>query len=398
MKPRYRILHVINRVGGSGGAEHSLLTNLEHFSDPSFEHHVASLFPHQNEPQAEDRIGVVARLWPVCTDPDSTGLLRAAGRLRSLVRRIRPSLIHCSLAEASLASRVVGVWSRVPVVESLVNISHERIRAETAARVTVGKLLTHRIIDKITMRGVARFHALSEAVADSWARTVGISRERMVIVPRAVDPFALEQRAGVGLSRDELLSDLQLPPETRIVLSVGRQEPQKGQRHLIAAMPRIVEAMPHAVLLIAGRTGNATAELRRLVEDLHLERAVQFLGTRDDVPVLLAAADVFAFPSEFEGLGVALLEAMAMGLPVAVTDRPPMTELIVDGVSGRVFDLLDERDVASKVLEILENTDLARAMGQAARQVIISGRFSPEQVARELEDLYMSIVEPGRRP
>lgn len=327
---------------------------------------------------------------------ESGGLLTTVWRLRSFVRAWRPDVMHCSLPEASLATRIVGYLLRVPVVESLVNISHEAVKLQDNPHVAGWKLVMHRVIDRVTMSRVARFHALSEAVADSWVRMVGIPREKIVVIPRGVDAEDLHATAIAGPSRVDFCSDLGVPEDATILLNVGRQEPQKGQTHLIGAMPTILEGIPNAVLLIAGRPGNLTGRLEQQIADLGLEGRVLLLGRRTDVAALMAAADLFVFPSLYEGLGVSLLEAMAMALPIVVANRPPMNQLIKDGVSGMVCKPGDPLDLGRVVVEACGDMARSRRLGIRARQTVSHQGFSPAGVAARLEELYVSVGRYGQ--
>src|SRR5205823_1865576 len=105
------------------------------------------------------------------------------------------------------------------------------------------------------------------------------------------------------------------------------QERQKAQWALLEAVPRLVERQPDVVVLVAGREGNATSELALRMRDPIVRAHVRVLGHRADVPDLLAASDVFAFPSIFEGLGGSVIEAMALGLPIVASDLSALREV-----------------------------------------------------------------------
>ncbi len=112
--------------------------------------------------------------------------------------------------------------------------------------------------------------------------------------------------------------ELGLHPDGLLVLSVGRLTEQKGHIYLLEAIPGIIEQFPSTVFAIAG-DGPLRAELEARAERLGISKSVHFLGMRSDVPALLQMAHIFALPSLWEGLPIALLEAMAAGLPVVAT-------------------------------------------------------------------------------
>ena len=112
-----------------------------------------------------------------------------------------------------------------------------------------------------------------------------------------------------------------------VVLSVGRLDQQKGVDTTIDAFRRLLERIPDAMLLVAGRPGNASALVQAKARDYP---AIRLLGHRTDVPDLMCAADVLSFPSRWEGLGGTLVEAMALRLAIVASDIPPLVETIGD--------------------------------------------------------------------
>src|SRR5690606_1106187 len=171
----------------------------------------------------------------------------------------------------------------------------------TDPNVTAWKLRLLQQVDGWTARRLTdHFHAITQAVKQASVRDLGISPERITVVPRGRDeerggkPGPERRRRGRGA--------LGVPERAQVLSSVGRQEYQKGQRVLLEAFEQVAARRPNALLVIAGRKGHATPELERLVAgSALLQERVRFLGHRDDVPDLLAASDVFVFPSLYEG-------------------------------------------------------------------------------------------------
>jgi len=402
---RALVLHVINSLQISGGAEQQLVANLRRFGDPRLRHAVAHLYSYEREvirnevgeggSSPRDAVGTRGGDLP---EGLAVHTLRAAGeragqwesirRLHRLVAEIRPDLIHCYLAEAAVASRIVGRIAGIPVVESLVNISHERIRCVDNPAVSPWKLRAHTMLDRLTMRGVGHFHALSEAVAGSWHRTVGLSRDRMSVIPRGIDLEELDRTAAEGGGRAGLFAELQLPPDAFLIVNVGRHEAQKGQRYAVEAMPAILAEAPEAVLLIVGRPGNRTDDLRARVRELGLERQVRFTGSRRDVAAIVGVADIFLFPSLFEGLGVSLLEAMGLGKLCIASNIAPMNETVTHGRTGLLFRSMSSPAIAEAVLTAYGDGDLRRRIGEAARKEVARS-YRLEETARRVEAIYL---------
>ena len=242
------------------------------------------------------------------------------------------------------------------------------------------------------MRRVKVFHALSNVVARSLYESVGIDVDRIHVIPRGVDAEGLLAQAASGPTRLELAKEHRFDSESKIILSVGRHEPQKGQRYLIEALPKILSAEPSTVLLVAGRPGNASDSLAETANRFGVESAVRFMGRRTDVAALIKATDVFVFPSLYEGLGVSLLEALALGAAVAASDVEPLNEVIVDGVNGRLFKPRDPADIVSVVTELLKDAEQRRRLGRAGQDTIAE-RYTADAAARRLEELYRNVLE-----
>lgn len=387
---------MIDSLGVVGGAEQQLVANLKRFTDPRLTHGLVCIYvdPHQTRAAELPFDLPVTYLWDDGGRPKSR--LELVRRLDRAVGRLEPALLHCSLPDAGLATRLVGGRRRIPVIESLVNISHEPVRLVDNPVVRPWKLAAHRLVDRATMRFVTRFHALSPAVARSWHRFAGVPPAKTVVIPRGVDLSEL------AFPRDEarrtLFAEFGLAPDTFLVLAVGRHEPQKGQRYLVEAFPQILAGCEEAVLMIAGQPGSMTSGLERRVAELGLGDRVRLLGSRTDVPRLLAAADVFAFPSLFEGLGVSLLQAMASGRACVSVDRAPMNEVIDDGLTGLLVPAEDPDALAAAVLALAADPGERLRLGAAAAAVVAE-RYAADAVAAEIEKLYLSVLGlPLRSP
>jgi glycosyltransferase involved in cell wall biosynthesis len=155
-----------------------------------------------------------------------------------------------------------------------------------------------------------------------------------------------------------------------------------------SAMPR----RDTATLLIVG-DGPLRPELEREAAECGLDRSVRFLGSHADVTTFYRIADVFVLPSVTEGLSNALLEAMAAGLPVVASDVAGNREVIEDGVNGVLVDWADPGAAAGVVLRLLDDAELRRRVGEAARRC--AGRFTIASVAERYCRLYQTVASPS---
>lgn len=166
-----------------------------------------------------------------------------------------------------------------------------------------------------------------------------------------------------------------------LFLNVGRLSEQKNHRMLLSAFALVRRVCPGARLEIAGE-GPLRQVLEEYAQSLGLSDSVVFLGLRSDIPQLLQAADAFVLSSSYEGLSIALLEAMASGLPVVTTAVEGVNDVMTDGQTGMVVALEDTVGFAQSMVRLTQSVDLRRSMGSAAREVVQS-RYS---IVRQVDE------------
>jgi glycosyltransferase involved in cell wall biosynthesis len=314
-----RVMAVINGLG-TGGAERSLAEILPGLRKRGIE--VQVVCSYRRERGVE--IQVVAGGFRV-TYLERSSYLGRWRELRRLIRSERPDLVHTTIIESDILGRLAAAGSGVPVVTSLVNTSYDSARLADPS-VRRHRLELVRIVDGFTARHLtSAFHAITQAVATDAVRALRISPARVTVFGRGRDLTRLGQVTPER--RAEVRQRLGLDPNDVAVIAVGRQEFQKGHHVLVDAAASLHATFPRLRVIIAGREGSETGRIRHRITELGLEDVVWQLGHRDDVPDLLAASDVFAFPSRFEGLGGSLLEALALGLPCVVSDIPVFREV-----------------------------------------------------------------------
>lgn len=177
-----------------------------------------------------------------------------------------------------------------------------------------------------------------------------------------------------------------------MIVNVGRQEFQKGQLDLLRAMDSLARRRPRLVLVQAGRRGHATGELESFVRRAGLADRVHFLGHRDDIPDVLAAADVFAFPSHYEGLGGAVIEAMALGLPIVATAVPALLEVVKPDENALVVSPGDIGLLADALGVLLDDAGRRTSFGVRSREIFLE-QFTLETTAVRTLKFYADISQ-----
>jgi glycosyltransferase involved in cell wall biosynthesis len=194
-----------------------------------------------------------------------------------------------------------------------------------------------------------------------WALRVGIGTpEKVVAIPNGVPEDRAAAARGPRLTRDAL----DVGSDEFVIVSTGRLAEQKGLEYLVRAMPLVLPSVPNAVVLLAGE-GPLMVPLSRLVDDLGLTSHVRLLGFRADIGNLLAAADLVALPSLWEGLSISLLEAMAAGRPVVTTTIGSNREVTRNGAVASLVPPKDPAALAAAIVALALDPDRRAALGRA---------------------------------
>ncbi|HEV7524744.1 MAG TPA: glycosyltransferase, partial [Acidimicrobiia bacterium] len=317
-----RVLYLIDSLI-AGGAERSLAVLAPHYVRRGVALDVAYLYERDN-------------VWIPALEAAGAGVFSVAGsggmpgavrRTRKLIAARRPDLLHTTLFDADLVGRSAALFTRVPVVTSLVNESYggEQLRNPN---VRAWKLRAAQLADAATARRVTRFHAVSTNVATVSARRLHVRPDRIDVIRRGRDPEELGRRDATR--RKSIRAALGAGDTDEVVLALGRHEYQKGFDVLIAAFEQLRRDRAGARLFIAGRDGSVSPQLRAAVQAAGLGDAVEFLGFRSDVPELFCGADLFVSASRWEGSPGSVIEAMALEAPIVATGIPAVREVLGD--------------------------------------------------------------------
>jgi glycosyltransferase involved in cell wall biosynthesis len=383
-----RILYLIESLG-VGGVERGLVLDLRFLDRERFDPEVAVLRgPTTLAPEIERMEIPIHRL-------KATPGLRSLFSVPRIVRLIREGhfeLIYTALAWPALVGAIAGRVAKVRVVSHVTNADPAGWKDRELPRPLLRKTRTVAAVNALVGRFcVDRYVAVSEAAFRSarWRSMRDV--RKVTVVLRGQDLEELDRLA--ALEPAAPFPEFGEPT----VLAVGRLYRQKGHRFLVEAFAQIAAEYPRARLLFAGE-GPEHELLQRLVDDLGMQDRVEFLGIRRDVPALLARADVFAFPSLWEGQGNALIEAMALGRPIVATRIPAIEAAVEDEESGFLVPAADVKALAGAILALAQEPDRAAAMGARAR-LAVRDRFDIRKTTQELERVYEDLLlgEDGRQ-
>lgn len=304
------------------------------------------------------------RYHPVHLTDVRWGLSRAVLAVRRVLRSVRPRVVLTNSAVSTVVTRLA--WRGALVVA----VAHGW-EAPTYRRVVWLLRMAHHVV------------AVSTDVGDRLV-AAGLPRRRCTVVLNGIDLAPFLSGPVSSEARQELRADAGVA-----VIAVGRLEAPKAHQDLIAAAALLRDQGASVQISVAG-PGSRREELQALIDAAQLTDRVWLLGSRDDVPALLRAADVYVTTSVREGMSLATIEAMAAGLPVVSTATEGTSELL-DPACARVVGIGDVEAIARALGELAADPELRRELGQAGRARAVA-RFSHERVVDDLLAVFDSVA------
>lgn len=370
---------MINSLGGSGGAEHGLVREATRLSGDT-EQKVVRLFEKDHLEAGLGAAGIEVEALGLSGSRAGWNWPLAVWRLRRVIETFRPDVLHSSLFTANLVAQLAGRVTGVPVLSTFTLSGDPGLlkRYQPGAYSWRGTLLRW-MAAMAARRDKVHFRALTQDALETNCQLLGVDPSRATVIPRGIDPDLFPPRPK---SREEL----GLPNKGQLLVNVGRQTAQKGHLSLLEAFTSVRREVD-AHLAIVGREGDATEQLRSAVVAHGLEHDVTLVGYTPEAYHYMANADAFVFSSFMEGLGTAVLEAMAMGIPVVAYDIPPVREITDDGRYARLVDLGDPAALAAVVLETL-----SRDEEPVDTKAFITERYAIQGVAEQVEALLEAVA------
>ncbi|TRO65109.1 glycosyltransferase [Christiangramia sabulilitoris] len=316
---------------------------------------------------------------------DKFGIIPGLKEIGSIIEKENPDLIHATLFRAEQFSRILGPKYNIPVLNSFVNDSYSSERFSSLNFKETLALNFYRFIDRITARRANRFMSITNAIIPSNSKALGINADNIKVIYRGRHIGHFRAKAEVQFSQLEELGN------SPVILTVSRLLKRKGYVESIRAMAEVIKKVPDLTYLIAGE-GHDRSVFESLISELNLKKNVILLGNRSDVPGLLKRADLFLFPSHYEGQGGALVEAMIMGTPIVAAKIPVIEESVEDKKSALLFEPKNIHDLSQKIIWAIENSEQMQELGRTGMKVA-EERFEIGKVSRQHELLYDQILK-----
>ena len=293
-------------------------------------------------------------------------------RLTQFLNVRKFDVVQTWIYAANTYGRVAARLARVPVV----------VVAEMAVDLWKGK--SERFIDRRLATWCDRLVGNSHAVVDFY-RELGVPAERLAMIYSGSDntePPAIDSRG--------VRAEFGFEAEAPLILFAGRLAEQKRVGDLLNAVDLLQHVEPNLRTLIVGE-GPLRDRLEETASTYDLNNRVRFLGHRNDVPRLMAAADVVVLPSAYEGLPNVVLEAMRYRKPVVATAAPGTTEVVVDNETGLLVPVGDVMLLARAIRDLIRDPTRARRLGEAGR-ARVEAHFRAEMMIARFAELYEDLA------
>jgi len=369
---KVKIVYVMPRLD-FGGVESRRLTLGKYFDKKLYDLKFCTI----------DRFGKIAKEMegigiPVRYLKTSQGLLNPVviWRLCKYFRKEKPSIAHTALMEGNFHGVIAAYLMRVPVI-----VCEE-------VGVPIGRSYLIRSINPVISRLADRMIAVSENVKEYLVKKEWVPEGKIVVIQNALDIEWFEKTID-----DEGEIPFKFKSSGEIVIgSVGRLSEEKGYENLIRAFKWILDDGIKARLVLVGE-GKLKEALINLSYELGLNERVYFAGLRRDVPNLLKMMDIFVLPSKWEGLPIALLEAMYVGLPIIASRVGGIPEVVEDGREGFLINPGDAEELKKALNKlILMDKPLRKKMGERGEEKVLR-KFSPEMYVKNLTKLYTCLLQ-----
>ncbi|MCI5164914.1 MAG: glycosyltransferase [Candidatus Electrothrix sp. GM3_4] len=372
--PPHKILHLISSRG-MYGAERIILNLIGATDRRRFTPSLALLqvkgYPNKElveAAQAKDAQGhvFICQRW---VDPE------ALRQVRKLIYSEGITLVHCH----EMKGRLYGLLATVGTSARLITTNHNWIRSDLL-------VTCFETFDAFYIRFYPKIIAVSPEVKQLMRRYF-IPEKKIQVIINGIDIEEFRRKKSAG---KKIREEFGIAPETPLIGAIGRISPEKGQKYFIDAAAQLLKAFPKARFVIVGEGVQGEA-MRNYVVEIGLSDKIIFAGFRADIAACYSALDIFVLPSLLEGTPMALLEAMATGLPIVATDVGGVGRIIQDGENGLLISPADTDKLATGISTLLADSTKA---DQLAKNAIctVESKYSAQKMSEDYMALYDEVI------
>jgi len=359
---KIHLLHLVQTLG-VGGAEVLLLHYIRSLGTEFYQHYVYC-FGHDGPIRKQiENLGVQVCMGPRRASIKSpikfgVSLLTLARDLLGFIREQRIQIIQSHLGHANQLGVAVSKLADVPTfctVHSTMSFVDRR---------SVLDLRVHliRAVDAVVYRIADQVVAVSQEIKERIQKIYGLTDSNIFVLKNGIIFWNL------SVAPANLEQEFHAMPNGLKLIAVGSLRYEKAFEVLVRAVAELVkQGLNNLFVLIAGE-GVERVHLEQLIRDLGVGNYIKLPGIRDDVISLLKASDIFVMPSRFEGLSIAMIEAMACGLPIVASDAPGLRDCIDHEQNGLLFPVEDHKALAERILQLANDKKLRFRLSHGARQ------------------------------
>lgn len=370
---KIKVLHIVKSLG-RGGAEILLLETLKKHNQNKFEFYFIYFLPWKNQllKDLETNGGKVFNF----SSKNNFQLVLKTFSIVKFVRKNNIQIIHCHLPWAGIIGRLVGRLTKIPIVYSEHN-KQERYHPLT------------KLVNKLTYNWQQLVLAVSKDVQVSIQQNIHPTTNVKVVF-NGVDTDSFVQNIE---DRKSLRTALKIDENTILLGNVCVFRKQKRLQTWVNLFEEVNKKNKNTLGILVG-AGVLVDEIKAYITSKNLQDRILLVGLQTDVKQYLNIIDIFISTSEFEGLPIALLEAMSMQCAVAVTNAGGVKEVVENGVNGFLVDIESAETLASPISQLIENSDLRKKISIKARQSVIK-KFSVIETTKQIEQCYCELINPN---
>lgn len=308
--------------------------------------------------------------------PPGRRRLETVQKLRQHLLENHVTILHTHCPSPDFYGKISAFLARTPLVFSTIH----SINGYHAIHESILKTLT------------TRYVAISETVNQYVISNLKIPSAKIEVIRNAVNT---RKFSPIAVDKNLKLKDLGVPSGKKIVATVGVFREVKGHRYLVEAAEQVIKKFPNTHFLIIGDTSadpDFASRIKEMVNARKLQDSISLTGKRADIPEILSITDIFVLPSLWEGLSIALLEAMASGVPVIATSVGSNPEVVTNEINGLIVPPKDSRLLAQRIEELLSDPKKASNLG-AEGQKTVKESFGMTRFVQEHEQLYLRHLE-----
>jgi glycosyltransferase involved in cell wall biosynthesis len=366
-----KILHINTERTWRGGEQQTLYL-LQSLTERRIHCHLVC---QPGSPMAKQASAAAVAVFPIAMRGEAD--LLAGYRLKQLIRIHGYDIVHSHTSHAHTLAFIASIGCKTcRLVTRRVDFSifrHSWLR-----------------LSSLKYRFMADYYiAISRKIKEVLVND-GIAADRIFVVHSGIDL----QRFS-SLSGEYLLTEFKLKPNEQVVINVAHLADHKGQQYLIRAIPHVLKKIPGVRFFIIG-DGELMSELKALASSLKLNQALTFTGFRKDVGAFYHIADLFVMSSLQEGLGTAVLDALALGKAVVATNSGGIPEMITDGETGRLVEAANPVALAEAIIDVLRDPEQAKRMAECGR-ALVQKKFSIDGMVEKNLAVYRKLLAPGGR-